>query len=101
MRAIRFSGIASRLWRKHEGLAAVEQPAWFAPENRAKSDRSWQQRNDWQTIAIALAYRVRKGDSLPVRQTSRKNIKDAMRWNHDTDNHPQPGDQLTLFVKDK
>ncbi|MDX8924384.1 LysM peptidoglycan-binding domain-containing protein, partial [Salmonella enterica] len=44
--------------------------------------------------------RVRKGDSLSsIARRHGVNIKDVMRWNHDTDNL-QPGDQLTLFVKD-
>lgn len=43
---------------------------------------------------------IRKGDSLSsIARRHGVNIKDVMRWNHDTDNL-QPGDQLTLFVKD-
>ncbi|EHP9449889.1 murein transglycosylase D [Salmonella enterica subsp. enterica serovar Infantis] len=48
----------------------------------------------------SITYRVRKGDSLSsIARRHGVNIKDVMRWNHDTDNL-QPGDQLTLFVKD-
>lgn len=48
----------------------------------------------------SIIYRVRKGDSLSsIARRHGVNIKDVMRWNHDTDNL-QPGDQLTLFVKD-
>ncbi|POZ14941.1 murein transglycosylase D [Lelliottia aquatilis] len=47
----------------------------------------------------SITYRVRKGDSLSsIAKTHGVNIKDVMRWNDDTGNL-QPGDQLTLFVK--
>lgn len=47
----------------------------------------------------SITYRVRKGDSLSsIAKRHGVNIKDVMRWNNDTDNL-QPGDQLTLFVK--
>ena len=47
----------------------------------------------------SVKYRVRKGDSLSsIAKDYGVNIKDVMRWNDDTDNL-QPGDQLTLFVK--
>jgi membrane-bound lytic murein transglycosylase D len=47
----------------------------------------------------SITYRVRKGDSLSsIAKTHGVNIKDVMRWNDDTANL-QPGDQLTLFVK--
>ncbi|MGY5958358.1 murein transglycosylase D [Kosakonia sp. BK9b] len=47
----------------------------------------------------SITYRVRKGDSLSsIAKSHGVNIKDVMRWNSDTDNL-QPGDQLTLFVK--
>ncbi|MGG7445834.1 murein transglycosylase D [Kosakonia oryzendophytica] len=47
----------------------------------------------------SITYRVRKGDSLSsIAKRHGVNIKDVMRWNSDTDNL-QPGDQLTLFVK--
>ena len=47
----------------------------------------------------SITYRVRKGDSLSsIAKRHGVNIKDVMRWNRDTDNL-QPGDQLTLFVK--
>ncbi|MEE6801984.1 LysM peptidoglycan-binding domain-containing protein, partial [Escherichia coli O8:H10] len=48
----------------------------------------------------SVKYRVRKGDSLAsIAKDYGVNIKDVMRWNDGTDNL-QPGDQLTLFVKD-
>ncbi|VYT92054.1 Membrane-bound lytic murein transglycosylase D precursor [Metakosakonia massiliensis] len=48
----------------------------------------------------SITYRVRKGDSLSsIAKRHGVNIRDVMRWNNDTDNL-QPGDQLTLFVKD-
>ena len=48
----------------------------------------------------SVKYRVRKGDSLSsIAKDYGVNIKDVMRWNDGTDNL-QPGDQLTLFVKD-
>lgn len=47
----------------------------------------------------SITYRVRKGDSLSsIAKRHGVNIQDVMRWNNDTDNL-QPGDQLTLFVK--
>ena len=47
----------------------------------------------------SITYRVRKGDSLSsIAKRHGVNIKDVMRWNSDTDNL-QPGDQLTLFLK--
>ncbi|KFD03240.1 membrane-bound lytic murein transglycosylase D [Kluyvera ascorbata ATCC 33433] len=47
----------------------------------------------------SITYRVRKGDSLSsIAKRHGVNIKDVMRWNSDTANL-QPGDQLTLFVK--
>ena len=47
----------------------------------------------------SITYRVRKGDSLSsIAKRHGVNIKDVMRWNSDT-NNLQPGDQLTLFVK--
>jgi membrane-bound lytic murein transglycosylase D len=47
----------------------------------------------------SITYRVRKGDSLSsIAKRHGVNIRDVMRWNSDTDNL-QPGDQLTLFVK--
>ncbi|WP_039055390.1 murein transglycosylase D [Enterobacter sp. Bisph1] len=47
----------------------------------------------------SITYRVRKGDSLAsIAKRHGVNIKDVMRWNNDTANL-QPGDQLTLFVK--
>ncbi|WP_312950434.1 murein transglycosylase D [Superficieibacter sp.] len=47
----------------------------------------------------SITYRVRKGDSLAsIAKRHGVNIKDVMRWNSDTDNL-QPGDRLTLFVK--
>ncbi|WLI78643.1 murein transglycosylase D [Kosakonia sp. H02] len=47
----------------------------------------------------SITYRVRKGDSLSsIAKRHGVNIKDVMRWNTDTANL-QPGDQLTLFVK--
>ena len=47
----------------------------------------------------SITYRVRNGDSLSsIAKRHGVNIKDVMRWNRDTDNL-QPGDQLTLFVK--
>ncbi len=47
----------------------------------------------------SITYRVRKGDSLSsVAKRHGVNIKDVMRWNSDTANL-QPGDKLTLFVK--
>ncbi|WP_348250255.1 LysM peptidoglycan-binding domain-containing protein, partial [Salmonella enterica] len=46
----------------------------------------------------SIAYRVRKGHSLSsIARPHGANIKDVMRWNHDTANL-QPGDQLTLFA---
>ena len=47
----------------------------------------------------SITYRVRKGDSLSsIAKRHGVNIKDVMRWNSDTANL-QPGDKLTLFVK--
>lgn len=47
----------------------------------------------------SITYRVRKGDSLSsIAKRHGVNIKDVMRWNNGTGNL-QPGDQLTLFVK--
>ncbi|WP_436873533.1 murein transglycosylase D [Kosakonia sacchari] len=47
----------------------------------------------------SITYRVRKGDSLSsIAKRHGVNIQDVMRWNNDIDNL-QPGDQLTLFVK--
>ena len=47
----------------------------------------------------SITYRVRKGDSLAsIARHHGVNIKDVMRWNSDTDNL-QPGDRITLFVK--
>ncbi|OAT48848.1 membrane-bound lytic murein transglycosylase D [Kluyvera georgiana ATCC 51603] len=47
----------------------------------------------------SITYRVRKGDSLSsIAKRHGVNIKDVMRWNSDAGNL-QPGDQLTLFVK--
>ncbi len=47
----------------------------------------------------SITYRVRKGDSLSsIAKRHGVNIKDVMRWNSDTGNL-QPGDQLTLYVK--
>ena len=47
----------------------------------------------------SITYRVRKGDSLSsIAKRHGVNIKDVMRWNGGTGNL-QPGDQLTLFVK--
>ncbi|MCU6667856.1 murein transglycosylase D [Enterobacteriaceae bacterium H4N4] len=47
----------------------------------------------------SITYRVRKGDSLSsIAKRHGVNIKDVMRWNSDTDNL-QPGDRITLFVK--
>ena len=47
----------------------------------------------------SITYRVQKGDSLSsIAKRHGVNIKDVMRWNSDTDNL-QPGDRITLFVK--
>ncbi|WP_313083723.1 murein transglycosylase D [Atlantibacter sp.] len=47
----------------------------------------------------SITYKVRKGDSLSsIAKRHGVNIKDVMRWNSGTDNL-QPGDQITLFVK--
>ena len=47
----------------------------------------------------SITYRVRKGDSLSsIAKRHGVNIKDVMRWNSGTGNL-QPGDQITLFVK--
>ncbi len=47
----------------------------------------------------SITYRVRKGDSLAsIARRHGVNIKDVMRWNSDT-NNLQPGDRLTLFVR--
>ncbi len=55
--------------------------------------------SDWQNNSDSITYRVRKGDSLSsIAKRHGVNIKDVMRWNSDTANL-QPGDKLTLFVK--
>ncbi|KFC08183.1 membrane-bound lytic murein transglycosylase D [Trabulsiella guamensis ATCC 49490] len=47
----------------------------------------------------SITYRVRKGDSLSsIAKRHGVNIRDVVRWNGGTDSL-QPGDQLTLFVK--
>lgn len=47
----------------------------------------------------SITYKVRKGDSLSsIAKRHGVNIKDVVRWNTGTANL-QPGDQLTLFVK--
>jgi len=47
----------------------------------------------------SITYRVRKGDSLSsIAKRHGVNIRDVVRWNSDTQNL-QPGDQLTLYVK--
>ncbi|MRS16976.1 murein transglycosylase D [Enterobacteriaceae bacterium RIT691] len=47
----------------------------------------------------SITYRVRKGDSLSsIAKRHGVNINDVVRWNSDTENL-QPGDQLTLYVK--
>lgn len=49
----------------------------------------------------SITYKVRKGDSLSsIAKRHGVNIKDVMRWNSGTDNL-QPGDQITLFVKNR
>ncbi|WP_282498543.1 murein transglycosylase D [Pantoea sp. JZ29] len=50
----------------------------------------------------SITYRVRKGDSLDsIARRHGVNIKDVMRWNRVVSNAKdiQPGDELTLFVK--
>ncbi|KGD84335.1 membrane-bound lytic murein transglycosylase D [Pantoea sp. PNA 14-12] len=50
----------------------------------------------------SITYRVRKGDSLDsIARRHGVNIKDVMRWNSVVSNAKdiQPGDELTLFVK--
>ncbi|WP_054180559.1 murein transglycosylase D [Trabulsiella odontotermitis] len=47
----------------------------------------------------SITYRVRKGDSLSsIAKRHGVNIRDVVRWNGGTDSL-QPGDQLTLYVK--
>ena len=50
----------------------------------------------------SIIYKVRKGDSLSsIAKRHGVNIKDVLRWNNVISNvkHLQPGDKLTLFVK--
>ena len=47
----------------------------------------------------SITYRVRKGDSFAsIAKRHGVNTKDVMRWNSDAKDI-QPGDKLTLFVK--
>ncbi|MEQ6280937.1 murein transglycosylase D [Kluyvera huaxiensis] len=93
------SGIASRL-----GVKAKDLQQWNSLRgNNLKVGQSLTVGAGSSAARLAdnssITYRVRKGDSLSsIAKRHGVNIKDVMRWNGGTGNL-QPGDQLTLFVK--
>ncbi|MFU0967736.1 murein transglycosylase D [Kluyvera ascorbata] len=93
------SGIASRL-----GVKAKDLQQWNSLRgNNLKVGQSLTVGAGSSAARLAdnssITYRVRKGDSLSsIAKRHGVNIKDVMRWNGSTGNL-QPGDQLTLFVK--
>ena len=93
------SGIASRL-----GVKAKDLQQWNSLRgNNLKVGQSLTVGAGSSAARLAdnssITYRVRKGDSLSsIAKRHGVNIKDVMRWNNDAGNL-QPGDQLTLFVK--
>ncbi|MFU0880923.1 murein transglycosylase D [Kluyvera cryocrescens] len=93
------SGIASRL-----GVKAKDLQQWNSLRgNNLKVGQSLTVGAGSSAARLAdnssITYRVRKGDSLSsIAKRHGVNIKDVIRWNGGTGNL-QPGDQLTLFVK--